>query len=241
MEIIFDVPHAYPQPASSREREAVDTALSSALRTIAEGSTRSTRPRLSKGPDKSQVTFQLPGLFTVESDPRTNAIALEALLCCLSEIDENYLECHPDIPALYLSGVRYDRTFVWDSTPALYARQYGDCKTVSCTRAAELKRMGKPAKPVFRWMAGPDGQLHFHILILTEPYAENRDGWEDPSKILGMKTSPDQNPWNPNSGFTRISRTPIYSMGSSRAGFGGEVAPIYRNSRVRVPQITRGH
>jgi hypothetical protein len=196
MRITYDIPHVFPRSFASGERNAVDDALASCVRTIAEDNAKANRPSISKGPDESQVTLDLPGLFTLESSPRLNALALQALMRCLCEMDIAFLASHPDIPPLYLSGVKYDRTFVWDTTPALYARRYGDCKTVTAVRVAELRRSGIPALPVFRWVPGDgkngrpnDGMLHYHILVQSVPTAENPDGYEDPSKVLGMKVA----------------------------------------------------
>jgi len=76
--------------------------------------------------------------------------------------------------------VRYGRTKLWEPIPALYARGYGDCKSVATARIAELRRQGIEAKPVFRWVERPGGIRDFHILV------QKGDEFEDPSKILGM-------------------------------------------------------
>jgi hypothetical protein len=188
VEIVFDAPHIWPEPYSSRAKEEARDAIGECLVSIARATQRrDMRPDVRRGPDRSQVTFDLPGLFDLESDPRLNALALESLLRCLCTLDCLYLRDHPSIPALYLSGVRYDRTYVWDTTPALYARTYGDCKTVTATRVAELRRQGYEAEPVFRWKPGDDKKLHFHILVWTNcPVPTNENGFEDPSKVIGM-------------------------------------------------------
>ena len=97
------------------------------------------------------------------------------------------------VPPLYHSGVRYDRTTVWDTTPALYARRYGDCKTLAAARIAELRRAGYFAEPTFRWVPrnkkDVDGVRDFHILVQTD------GGWEDPSKVLGMLENENEPHW----------------------------------------------
>jgi hypothetical protein len=119
-----------------------------------------------------------------------NAEALSALLGCLTTIDTIFLKyrcIQKDskivcaVPRLYDSGVVYDRTVVWDSTPALYSRRYGDCKSLTCALVAEYRMMGKPANPVFRWVRRTtENDMIFHILVQTP------QGFEDPSKVLGM-------------------------------------------------------
>ena len=188
MEIVFDAPHIWPEPYSSRAKDSARDAVGECLVTICKATQRRDMiPDIRRGPDRSQITFHLPGLFDLESDPRLNALALEALLRCLCTLDCLYLQDHPSTSQLYLSGVRYDRTFVWDTTPALYNRTYGDCKTVTATRVAELRKQGYQADPVFRWKPGDDKKLHFHILVWTNaPVPTNQNGFEDPSKVIGM-------------------------------------------------------
>ena len=188
MEIVFDAPHIWPVPYTSSAKEAARSAIIECLLSINKATQGKNGTCLvRRGPDKSQITFLLPGLFDLESDPRLNALALEALLRCLCTLDEQYLNDHPETKPLYLSGVRYDRTFVWDTTPALVNRTYGDCKTVTAMRIAELKKQGYEAIPVFRWKPGDDKKLHFHILVWTNaPVPTNENGFEDPSKVIGM-------------------------------------------------------
>jgi hypothetical protein len=188
VEIVFDAPHIWPTPYTSSAKEAARSAVIDCLFSINKATQRRDMiASVRRGPDRSQITFLLPGLFDLESDPRLNALALEALLRCLCTLDCQYLQDHPSTAGLYLSGVRYDRTFVWDTTPALYNRTYGDCKTVTATRVAELRKQGFQADPVFRWKPGDDKKLHFHILVWTNaPVPTNQNGFEDPSKVIGM-------------------------------------------------------
>ena len=130
-----------------------------------------------------EITFSLPHVFHPGSTPEENSFALRALLECLININLGYLHNHA-VPSLYKSGVVYARTQVWDSLPALYAKQYGDCKSLTAARVAEKRRNGEDCSPVFRWIRRPNGAKDFHILVM------NADGtFEDPSKICGMPTS----------------------------------------------------
>jgi hypothetical protein len=76
--------------------------------------------------------------------------------------------------------VKYGRTKVWDSIPALYARGYGDCKSLTAAYIAEYRLGGVACEPVFRFVRNKDKSKDFHILV------QEYSGFEDPSKRLGM-------------------------------------------------------
>jgi hypothetical protein len=127
----------------------------------------------------NEITFALPYVLIPGSAPVEDARALRILLDCLIELDLAYLSDHAALP-LYRAGVVYGRTDKWYPIPALYARGFGDCKSLAAARIAELRHAGGVALPVFRWKKRPDGSMMFHILVQTP------DGYEDPSKVLGM-------------------------------------------------------
>jgi hypothetical protein len=115
-----------------------------------------------------------------------NAYALRALLDCLITLNESYLRNHSVRP-LYQSGVVYGRTTVWDPIPALYARQYGDCKSLSAALIAQYRKQGIACEPTFRWHPRKNTVekiLDFHILV--EVRRSGKIIYEDPSKVLGM-------------------------------------------------------
>ncbi len=132
-----------------------------------------------------EITFNLPHVFNPKASSVENAYALRALLDGLIQINLGFLQTHT-VPVLYKSGVRYGRTTIWDSIPALYARGYGDCKSLSCAKIAEMRMRGIPCEPTFRWQKrGGNGwdieaPNDFHILVQTGT------GYIDPSKVLGM-------------------------------------------------------
>ena len=126
-----------------------------------------------------QICYDIPQCFAPGSIPAENAESLRVLLDSLVSINLVFLRFHRVRP-LYQAGVVYDRTTVWDSIPALYARGYGDCKSLSAARVAELRFQGIDAKPVFRWAKNGQGGLDYHILV------QKVGSWEDPSKVLGM-------------------------------------------------------
>lgn len=126
-----------------------------------------------------EIALNLPHVFTRQSSDVDNARALRALLDCMVQLNLAYIEMHPTKP-LYESGVRYGRTRIWETIPALYERGVGDCKSLASARVAELTLQGVLCRPVFRFNPRADGNKDFHILIQTPK------GWEDPSKKLGM-------------------------------------------------------
>jgi hypothetical protein len=126
-----------------------------------------------------EITLNFPHVFHPKSSRLEDAYVLKALLDALITINRRFLQHHA-VPSLYKSGVVYSRTEEWDSIPALYARGYGDCKSLACARVAEIRNSGGVANVTFRWVQREDGGKDFHILV-------SKGGtWEDPSRILGM-------------------------------------------------------
>lgn len=130
------------------------------------------------------IVFTVVDAFDKRSLATKNAIALSALMRCLTDLDSLYLELRAakgdHVPFLYDTPVYYERTIVWDTIPALYARGFGDCKSLAACRVAELRRIGIPCQVVFRFDANANMTM-FHILVMHE------DGtFEDPSKVKGM-------------------------------------------------------
>jgi len=178
--IEFCIPHVFVYGSHREENARVRNVLRSTALSI-QGSCGKRTASLVSGPKPGCVTFDLPMCFDSASDPVDNAKALQALLHCLGAINLIYYQYRRDtVPALYKSGVHYDRTQIWDSIPALYWRGYGDCKSLTSALIAEYVFQGRPANPVFRWMVDQSGQTNYHILVQTE------SGFEDPSKVLGM-------------------------------------------------------
>lgn len=125
------------------------------------------------------VVFKIDRAFSPRASKETNARALEVLLAALCALDRLWLTSRRPLP-LYSTPVYYARTMVWDTIPALYSRGFGDCKSLSACRVAELREAGTWCRPVFRFQGSPSATL-FHILIMFE------DGsWECPSALLGM-------------------------------------------------------
>lgn len=127
-----------------------------------------------------QITYNLPHVFSPGTNPEENAPVLQALLEALIAINIDYLKRYPYTPKLYDSHVYYERTYWWEPVTALYIRGFGDCKSLTALRVAELRLQGISAKPVFRFARNPRGGTDFHILVQTP------NGFEDPSKLRGM-------------------------------------------------------
>jgi hypothetical protein len=130
------------------------------------------------------VAIQLPHVFLPGSSPEENAEVLQALVEMLVAVDRAYLSnarrLGRRLPALYDADVRYVRTDDWLPTPVLYWQKFGDCKSLTAARIAEMRDQGKVAKPVFRFLERPEGTM-YHILV------QNGVGsFEDPSKVCGM-------------------------------------------------------
>ena len=145
-----------------------------------------------KGCDYPQLWIE-PGFATFDVGQKLfhkgtvqlqNSLALKVLMDTLVQLNLAYLDAAEDagiyVPSLYRSGVVYDRTIDWDTIPALYSREYGDCKSLTGAFVAQLRRRGHLASPVFRWDPKGNGDRDYHILVQTAK------GWRDPSKVLGM-------------------------------------------------------
>jgi hypothetical protein len=130
-----------------------------------------------------RIPFDLGFVFHPEASDEDNAEVLRVLLECLIACDMLYRKgVGRRAPSLYNSGVVYGRTDVWDATPDLQMRRYGDCKSLTADRCAELRLAGESARPVFRFAQNPQsGKRDFHILV------HRPKGFEDPSRRLGME------------------------------------------------------
>lgn len=140
-----------------------------------------------------EITYNLPHVFNPSANSEDNAYALRALLDCLTSINLGYLRNH-SVPHLYRAGVVYGRTKLWEPIPAILARGYGDCKSLTPWLLAQYKREGVEARPVFRWIKNPmTGATDFHILV--ERLLPNGTlVFEDPSRVLGMGANENARP-----------------------------------------------
>ncbi len=137
--------------------------------------------------ERGAIVFTIDGAFDKRSLAGKNALALEALMNCLTDLDSLYLKYKPDTIPLYESPVYYERTTIWDTIPALYGRGYGDCKSLAACRVAELRAHGVNCRPVFRFDSNEDMTM-FHILVLRFDWMAQgiAEPFEDPSKVKGM-------------------------------------------------------
>jgi hypothetical protein len=147
-----------------------------------------------------EITFALSHLYAPGASPRENAEGLKALLDALVVLDRCFIRHNAPRP-LYAAGLVYARTDLWETIPDLYAASYhgtdrkesnfkprygrfGDCKSLTAARVAELLEAGHPAEPVFRFATRPGGSNLFHILVRWHDGRSEK--WEDPSAHLGM-------------------------------------------------------
>jgi hypothetical protein len=171
LEIVFAIP-GFSLDAQSREGQMVRKAIRQCASKVGKATLR-----------PGAVVFRIDGAFNPRSSDLQNAAALAALLVCLYQLDAIWLLFHPFALPLYHAGVVYKRTEVWDTIPALYGRRYGDCKSLTAARVAELRRQGVWCRPVFRFKELSGGTM-YHILVM---FADG--SWEDPSKLLGMQVA----------------------------------------------------
>lgn len=134
------------------------------------------------------VCFDVGYAFGRRGSETESAEALETLLACLIRLNTDYIKHRPGkVVSLYQSNVRYGRTKVWEPIPKLYARGYGDCKSLACALIAEYRFRGVNTRPVFRFGRNWTGSKTFHILVQTpDRNGYDRTEFEDPSRKLGM-------------------------------------------------------
>lgn len=99
----------------------------------------------------------------------------------LIALDMVYLNAHRNEKPLYRAGVRYDDPGVlaWYTTPILYNKGKGDCKSLTGARVAELRVTGEDPKAAAHFKQVT--RRMWHVLV------KRGDGsLEDPSAKLGM-------------------------------------------------------
>ncbi len=188
MHITFGIPY-YLSPGSSPDENAfVRDTVVGCVKELRQGSA-SREAQSFRGPGPTEVTFDVCSAFLPGSSLKENAHALEVLLRCLCCLNLDYLKrrglrsYNGLVTPLYDSPIYYDRTIVWDTIPALAARGFGDCKSLTGQLIAEYRYRGIAANPVFRFVPpekSDNGQFKYHILVVTTR------AFEDPSKVKGM-------------------------------------------------------
>ena len=129
----------------------------------------------------------------VEIDSEVLRLSMDYLI----NLDRVWRRNNPKAPTLYKSGVIYDRTAVWYTTPDIYVHGRADCKSLAAARIAELREQGVRCSPAFRHAVSRDPRTgrefkEYHILVQLEGPRKGVFGGktlkaEDPSDILGMK------------------------------------------------------
>ncbi len=112
-------------------------------------------------------------------DVRPDPATLTALLAGYARAAAVELARAP-LPPLYHAGVRYQREprgrERWQLPRETWRRRVGDCEDLAIWRAGELQAGGVDAWP-FVYRAGP---RQLHVIVARH------DGYEDPSRVLGM-------------------------------------------------------
>lgn len=124
------------------------------------------------------------GLFKGENAQEFSESILAKFLEILASANRRYIRLN-GAPALYRSGVRYQREPLgaenWRYIPAILRDGIGDCEDLAAWRVAELRERGENAKFLITKRRKPSGFLVYHIKVLRANGKE-----EDPSRLLGM-------------------------------------------------------
>lgn len=124
------------------------------------------------------------GLFRDKGSQGWSENVLAKMLEILAGANQRYIRRH-GAPALYRSGVRYQREPLgaenWRYIPAILRDGIGDCEDLAAWRVAELRERGENAKFLITKRQKRSGFLVYHIKVLRANGKE-----EDPSRLLGM-------------------------------------------------------
>ncbi len=130
---------------------------------------------------QSQATELGPGLLRVVLDVPTREDGYLLLLDCLTAINI-WSRQRWHFPSVYDGQLRYEREppglEIWASTPALFARGFGDCEDLAADRVAELVVQGVAARTVLDLERRSASGDQYHVLL------EHAGGREDPSAAL---------------------------------------------------------
>ena len=128
-----------------------------------------------------KIVFELR-LFENSRDRNRSRKCILWLMESMCQINETYLDAHPEIPSIYKTDVIYkmERGEYWKDVYNIMGDGYGDCEDLSCWRVAELRLAGVKARPYIKWRK-VQGSWLYHALVWRPG---NRI--EDPSLSLGM-------------------------------------------------------
>lgn len=146
-----------------------------------------TRKRTHAGRQLATWNIRLQTPDSVASS-RAKERCAEAVANALGLIAVEYLNEHPETPALYDAGVYYcdpgmTRVDNWNDIPTVMAKGCGNCTALTAWRLAELWRAGvtnAEAHAVYQPL--PNGDELYHLLIRFVGTSQ----FEDPSQRLGM-------------------------------------------------------
>lgn len=127
------------------------------------------------GADIIRITLELP-----EAEP-VYLLLLDALVAINVWARRTWV-----FPSIYDGLIRYeaepDGLELWASTPALFARRFGDCEDLAADRVSQLQLAGVPAATALSLEERSVTGDRWHVLV------QHPNGRiEDPSKALGMR------------------------------------------------------
>jgi hypothetical protein len=129
------------------------------------------------------ISAQL-GTFDDDLDPQVMAYLIGSWVEALAKTNLVYLQVYPDTIALYDSDVYYQQERFGEEDffdiPTVLQQGFADCEDLAAWRMAEYWSTGNYAAPHISWTEFSDGDIEFHVQVMTP------NGIEDPSAILGM-------------------------------------------------------
>ncbi len=92
---------------------------------------------------------------------------LQAILNKLVELDEEFLETCPMLPAVYKSGVRYEPSYMgaYKDIRTILRQGYAEVDSLASWRCAELRLQGEDAHPVIVKVTKPDGGIVYTVRV----------------------------------------------------------------------------
>jgi hypothetical protein len=119
------------------------------------------------------------------------AVGIARMVDALAWINQAWLALHPEVPALYESGIYYSERGLtacgddWRDIPEILANGHGVCEDLAAWRIAELREQGVRVDPLITTTLATPDLVVYHVRVL---YASGQI--EDPSAFLGMVPKP---------------------------------------------------
>lgn len=128
---------------------------------------------------KKRARVYLLGRYLVVEIQPVSKMELLIGLELLTQLNEVYLQSHPNTKPLYKAEITYQLeppgVEDWLTIPVLYQRGIGDCEDLACALCAERRVRGQDCSP--------NVERHGKVWHIT---ARAGELIEDPSRVLGM-------------------------------------------------------